>query len=89
MAVAKKCDRCGELYEYYGRENVDDYKNKQNSVMICNIDESGDKYYNNGLKDLCPNCLRSFKTWWDDHKHTKATVDSIIKESKELEDTDK
>lgn len=59
MAFAKKCDRCGKLYEPYNGEN--DCK-KINGIMILNIGIRG-KYYGHGPIDLCPKCKESFNQW--------------------------
>ena len=60
MAAAKKCDRCGKLYELYNIKN--DSKNI-NGIMTVNIDHYGE-YYDHKPKDLCPECKDSFDEWW-------------------------
>lgn len=56
MACAKKCDRCGKLYEQYNSKN--DKKNP-NGIMILNLDAQR-KYYSHGAIDLCPGCMKEF-----------------------------
>ena len=59
MALAKKCDRCGNFYESYNTTN--DSKNI-NGIMTLNLDEQG-RYYEHKPLDLCPNCKDSFEKW--------------------------
>ena len=59
MALAKKCDRSGKVYEEYNTKN--DGKNI-NGILILNID-CREKYYTHGPIDLCPDCKDSFKEW--------------------------
>ena len=59
MALAKKCDRCGKLYEEYNTK--EDYK-KINAIALLNIDCRG-KYYLHELFDLCLDCKDSFDEW--------------------------
>lgn len=59
MAFAKKCDRCGKLYEEYNTEH--DSK-KINGIMTLNLDFKR-KYYSNTPLDLCPECTDSFNKW--------------------------
>lgn len=56
MALAKKCDRCGKLYEHYpnGRKQQANaikrvYKNEQGSIIFDDISI-----------DLCPKCMEAF-----------------------------
>lgn len=65
MASAKKCDRCGKLYEEYN--TVCDSKNI-NGVMLLNLDSHG-QYYSNKTLDFCPNCKDSFENWLHGTKH--------------------
>ena len=59
MAAAKKCDRCGKLYEPYNIKN--DAKNF-NGINTVNLDASG-RYYGHKPMDLCPECKDSFEEW--------------------------
>lgn len=59
MAFAKKCDRCGKLYEPYNvKKNVE----RCNGILTLNIDEYR-KYYDNKLYDLCPECMETLHNW--------------------------
>lgn len=56
--IAKKCDRCGKLYE----------NEKPKLTKIGNIDTYGiawELYFNNRFIDLCPDCLNDFKKWFE------------------------
>lgn len=59
MACAKKCDRCGKLYEQYNSKN--DRKNP-NGIMVLNLDSRG-RYFTHNALDLCPDCMKGFQDW--------------------------
>lgn len=59
MAVAKKCDICGKLYEPYNERHE---VKKPNGFMFLNIDTNG-KYYSNNTIDCCPECMESIKDY--------------------------
>lgn len=52
MAVAKKCDICGALYEIY---NIKKSEKDWNSVQLYNKD-AVNNYYSHGIRDICPEC---------------------------------
>ena len=55
MAIAKKCDICGKLYERY---NELEDQNKPNGFRLMSIDENK-KYYVYEVTDCCPDCMES------------------------------
>lgn len=58
MAWARKCDRCGKLFDNTCNTIVD--------LTISNGEHRNVKFdcgLNDDL-DLCPDCLESFKHWW-------------------------
>lgn len=55
MAIAKKCDVCGKLYEMYNTKND---PTKTNGFMLLNIDKER-KYFSHGVIDCCPDCNNS------------------------------
>lgn len=61
MAIAKKCDRCGTLYEAYNMKNDE---KRINGVMTLNIDRS-QHHYSHGPFDLCPKCIGEFQNWFN------------------------
>ena len=56
---AKKCDRCGILYERYNEKN--DGK-KPNGFLFLNLDENG-RYFSHKGYDLCPKCMDELIAW--------------------------
>lgn len=60
MAAARKCDRCGKLYEPY---NLKDDSKHINGIIFVNVDEQR-KYYDHGIIDLCPDCSTEFINWF-------------------------
>ena len=65
MANAKKCDRCGKLFEPYLK--LDGYKNPQEfvklNVMHINMDKQRLNLNKNVCIDLCNECHESFSRW--------------------------
>ena len=61
MAIAKKCDRCGKLYEGYHVKEDDCGTNgiAEISMEITNVYEVMEVF------DLCPECKKSFEEWRD------------------------
>lgn len=55
MALAKKCDICGKLYETYNSKN--DQRNPS-GFMFVNVCED-DKYYSGNVADCCPECMNT------------------------------
>lgn len=53
---AKKCDRCGKLYECNDRE----------TLKLAKVFPGS--YRNNKGYDLCPECLSELKKWFDKGK---------------------
>lgn len=57
MAIAKKCDICGKLYESY---NMPHNSKLTNGLMFLNIDDH-QKYYSNQIMDCCPRCMSEIR----------------------------
>lgn len=55
--LARKCDRCGALYESYNTANR---KDSPNGFMLLNIDDRR-LYFSHGPYDLCPVCMRELQ----------------------------
>lgn len=51
MSNAKKCDRCGKLYENYKGVKITEGGNSYNTVIF-----TGNNYGNRDF-DLCPDCM--------------------------------
>ena len=59
MANARKCDRCGNLYEEY---NTDNDNKSFNAIMTINLDHKR-QYYPRKALDLCPECMTKLANW--------------------------
>lgn len=59
MAMAKKCDRCGKLYEHYPKGN----KAQSNAIRKIQRDALGGTVnaYSEWVMDLCPECMNEFE----------------------------
>lgn len=57
--IAKKCDRCGKLYEEY---NISNNPKEINGIMVLNIN-SKQSYFSSEAKDLCPKCSCELVKW--------------------------
>lgn len=64
MALAKKCDICGKLYETYNfRKN----QNKPSGIMLVNVC-AGDDYYSGDIIDCCPECMEAIMNTYNSLK---------------------
>lgn len=59
MAMAKKCDRCGKLYEHYPTGNKSQY-NAIRRIQRNSIGEAVHGVYEHSA-DLCPECMDEFE----------------------------
>lgn len=58
MALAKKCDRCGKLYEHYPLKNMPvDY----NAITKVRRGQNGLLEYSGATLDLCTDCMKKFE----------------------------
>lgn len=55
MAIARKCDRCGKLYEFYPQGNKPQRNGVQRIYGRINGSYDTDRPY-----DLCPECMSAF-----------------------------
>ena len=55
MAIARKCDRCGKLYEYYPKGNKVQHNGLQRIYGRINGGYDTDRPY-----DFCPECMNAF-----------------------------
>lgn len=58
--LAKKCDRCGKLYEHYS--DIDGYS-KRNAVKLVYLQANGIERCCANTMDLCPECMEEFKNF--------------------------
>lgn len=57
MAIARKCDRCGKLYEHYPKNNKLQY-NAIRFIQRNAISRTADL---GSIMDLCPECMNEFE----------------------------
>lgn len=64
MALARKCTRCGSLYEDYhpGKDKDLNIDNRFNAVQTIDQDLAN-KYWSRETFDLCPCCRESLVKW--------------------------
>ena len=72
--IAKKCNRCGNLYERYNEEQN---PKKVNGFRFLNIDKEQYVYQHEKL-DLCPECMIELYEWFENIKKTATGVCSSI-----------
>lgn len=64
MATARKCDRCGSLYEIYDGIGFSENLSKWNSMMLyTHFSNVRNRDY-----DLCPDCMRALLSFINDGK---------------------
>ena len=60
MSLAKKCDRCENLYE---SKNMDICGVIANGLSLIYRDEQNSKAFSHKYFDLCPECLAYLSNW--------------------------
>ena len=60
MGLAKKCDRCGNLYE---PKDIDIRGAIVNGLSLIDRDEQNSRAFSRRYFDLCPECLLSLANW--------------------------
>lgn len=84
MADAKKCDRCGKLFEPY---NIDDgckVPSRYTNILLKNISLVKGAYKEFGEYDLCKECNDSLLKWLSEPKfvsHKCSNFGSIDKQN--------
>lgn len=58
MALAKKCDLCGDYYEPY---NTAKHAENVNGIAYFNIDADRKSWTRHIVIDCCPKCMESIK----------------------------
>ena len=56
MADAKKCDRCGKLFEPYIKSDERLNQNQYTGIMVRDVFVGKSSYNNDRYFDLCPEC---------------------------------
>lgn len=62
--IARKCDRCGKLYDFYKFYNKFDDKNSNGFSIICTRPSGITEWTSKG-EDLCPECMESLINWFN------------------------
>ena len=60
MGLAKKCDRCGNLYE---SKDMDVCGAIVNGLSLIDRDKQNSRVFGRKYFDLCPECLFSLDNW--------------------------
>lgn len=56
--IARKCDRCGKLYEVYSKKyHINEKEFEIDSISLLGLSVRGDLYDRQVYFDLCPDCL--------------------------------
>lgn len=65
MAMARKCDRCGALYEHYGAKfkEVAGIAEINGFAFIERRNGRSDYMIEDWPRDLCPDCAKSLLAW--------------------------
>ncbi len=64
--LARKCDRCGTLYEHYAGKNLFEGDEEANGVVL--VDRNLKQQYFEGITyDLCPKCMVGLIHFLKDH----------------------
>lgn len=84
MSICKKCDRCGKRYDKYNKEYSSNERNMNGIASVC-VSTNGNNYMDCEIYDLCPNCLKSFKNWWNEINITLSD-DCVKKFEEDCED---
>ena len=72
--IARKCNRCGKLYERY---NETRNPKKANGFRFLNIDINQDAYQHEKL-DLCPECMEELHAWFKNAENNPKEIYSSV-----------
>lgn len=66
MAMIRKCDRCGKVYEHYTGQ-IDKYSLGANAIRYMYVGKYDITYeLRKEPIDLCPKCFESFNEWMEE-----------------------
>lgn len=94
MALAKKCDRCNSLYDYYDKIERDKDGYRHGEILHMNAIQSikltlRDEYVVRYSMDLCPTCMKQFINWFElPHVNNIHLDDYMSSEYEKTEDVD-
>lgn len=67
---AKKCDKCGKLFEHY--DGAKKFKDTERANAVILIDRDLDeKYWRRKTYDLCPECMGEIEGFFNKGNGTK------------------
>lgn len=71
MAIARKCDRCGKMYELKTIYGIEAALSRLCAALRERPNEGIAEKINvvTAELDLCPECSKSFKRWWKETKN--------------------
>ena len=68
MAMVRKCDRCGKVYEHY-EGHIRDYPLGANAISYMYVGKYDVTYERRAIPiDLCRECYGSFMKWMEEKK---------------------
>lgn len=79
MAKAKKCDRCGQLYEAYYETSNEEALFDWNHMELAREDKSGGLWAR-GRYDLCIHCASDLYKWLEDKDTSVVKIESEHKQ---------
>lgn len=62
MALVRQCDRCGKTFDHMPGVGG------RNALVMAKMSLGSDgnfEYYTNDIKQVCPDCMESFKEWFE------------------------
>ena len=84
MADAKKCDRCGKLFESYNIDAGYKVPNRYMNILLKDVSLEKGTYKELGDYDLCKECNESFLEWLSKPKAVKHECGEETKENENV-----
>lgn len=75
MVLAKKCDRCGNLYE---PKDINICGDVINGLILINCNERNIRIVTRKYFDLCPECLVSLGNWLNNEPMTPNEIRQAV-----------
>ena len=84
MADAKKCDRCGKLFEPYNIHAGYKVPTRYTNILIKDFSLEKGKYKESSDYDLCKECNDSFLKWLSGTNDVKHEFEEATKENENV-----
>ena len=84
MADAKKCDRCGKLFEPYNIHAGYKVPTRYTNIILKDMSLAKETYKNSGDYDLCKECNDSFLKWLSGTNDVKHECGEETKENENV-----